>query len=118
SVLQDFDRREQAGDAVRRSDWNRPGYARRQGNSARQHASATYRFGRRALPGPQHRRGSPINSAIVSVAGSARTRSSADGQWSLENLRPGTRILEVRAIGYFPVRRPVDVVADAPPVRV
>jgi len=63
-------------------------------------------------------RGAPINSAIVNVTGGSRTRSSSDGQWTLDNLRPGTRILEVRAIGFFPVRRPVDVVADAPPVRI
>jgi hypothetical protein len=63
-------------------------------------------------------RGAPINSAIVNVTGGSRTRSNVDGEWNLDNLKPGTRILEVRAIGFFPVHRPVDVVNDAPPVRV
>jgi hypothetical protein len=63
-------------------------------------------------------RGGPINSAMVSAAGGSRTRSSGDGAWTLEDVKPGTRILEVRAIGFFPIRRPVDVVSDAPPIRV
>jgi hypothetical protein len=63
-------------------------------------------------------RGSPINSAIVNVAGGSRTRSGSDGEWTLDNVRLGTRILEVRAIGFFPVRLAVDVVVSGPPVHV
>lgn len=63
-------------------------------------------------------RGSPINSAIVNVGGGSRTRSGTDGEWVLENVRLGTRILEVRAIGFFPVRLAVDVVAGGAPVHV
>jgi hypothetical protein len=57
-------------------------------------------------------KGGPIAGAIVSVTGS-RTRTSADGEWSLSGAKAGTRLLDIRAIGYFPVRRPVDV-TDSP----
>jgi hypothetical protein len=59
-----------------------------------------------------------LRGAIVHLPRLAQTRTDSGGQWTLNDLPPGTRMLEVRAIGYYPARRPVDVVPDAAPVRV
>lgn len=56
-------------------------------------------------------KGEPLSSAIVRI-GAASTRAGADGAWVLSNIATGTRILDVRAIGYYPERRPVDVTAE------
>jgi len=42
-------------------------------------------------------KGGPLAGAIVSAGSVARTRSSADGEWTLAGLPRGTRILDVRA---------------------
>jgi hypothetical protein len=47
-----------------------------------------------------------------------RTRTNERGEWTLVDAPPGTRTLEVRALGYYPERRAVDVVAGVPAVRV
>ena len=65
-----------------------------------------------------NRKGDALAGAIVTVAPEGRTRSNADGDWILEGLPLGTRILDVRAIGFFPERRPVDIVEAATLVRV
>ncbi len=62
--------------------------------------------------------GRPLSGAIVGIVNGPRTRANERGEWTLTDVPPGTRMLEVRAISYYPVRRPVDVVGDAPPVRV
>jgi hypothetical protein len=64
-----------------------------------------------------NKQGQPLGDVIVSVSGGARARTNADGEWTLSGLPLGTRMLEVRAIGYYPDRRAVDVVAGAPQVR-
>jgi hypothetical protein len=63
-------------------------------------------------------RGAPLSGAVVGLPRIAQTRTNASGEWTLTGLPSGTRMLEVRAIGYYPIRRAVDVVPDAPPVRV
>ncbi|MBV9881058.1 MAG: carboxypeptidase regulatory-like domain-containing protein [Gemmatirosa sp.] len=62
--------------------------------------------------------GRPLAGAQVSLVGGPQTRASDDGAWTLAGAPFGTRMLEVRAVGYYPVRRPVDVVAEAAPVHV
>ncbi|GLC26921.1 MSCRAMM family protein [Roseisolibacter agri] len=61
--------------------------------------------------------GRPLEGALVSIAGSAQTRTDATGAWTLANVPYGTRLLEVRAVGFFPERRPVDVVQGGAPLR-
>ncbi|MEN9818785.1 MAG: hypothetical protein RLZ32_2665 [Gemmatimonadota bacterium] len=61
--------------------------------------------------------GRPLANALVTVAGRT-ARTDERGQWRLTDAPAGTRTLEVRAVGYFPVRQVVQVVADAPPIQV
>lgn len=63
-------------------------------------------------------RGRPLEGVIVGLELGATTRTSASGEWSLAGLPTGTRNLEVRRVGFYPVRIPVDVVPGAPPVEV
>lgn len=63
-------------------------------------------------------RGQPLAGALVGIADGPETRASASGEWSLADLPLGTRLLEVRALGYYPERRAVDVTAASAPVRV
>ena len=63
-------------------------------------------------------KGDPVGSAMISLASGARARANPQGEWTLDGLKAGTRILDVRAIGYYPSRRPVDVIAGAGPVQV
>jgi hypothetical protein len=60
----------------------------------------------------------PLGGAQVGIVGGPQTRANDRGQWTIANAPLGTRVLEVRAVSYFPERRAVDVVADAAPVRV
>ncbi|HEU4747340.1 MAG TPA: carboxypeptidase regulatory-like domain-containing protein [Gemmatimonadaceae bacterium] len=62
--------------------------------------------------------GSPLPGAQVSITSDAQTRTNERGEWTLVDPPGGTRMLEVRAVGYYPERRPVNVVPGAPPVRV
>jgi hypothetical protein len=62
--------------------------------------------------------GQPLPGAVVGIGDSTRTRTNERGEWTLSNVRSGTRVLEVRSVGYYPVRRAVDVVTDAAPVAV
>jgi hypothetical protein len=61
----------------------------------------------RALPGAR----------VSSVRGQAAV-ADARGDWSLAGIPLGTRMVEFRAVGYYPERRPVDVLADATSVEV
>jgi hypothetical protein len=60
----------------------------------------------------------PLAGAQVGVPGGPQTRADERGEWTLAGLPAGTRMLEVRAVGFYPERRPVDVVEGAAPVRV
>jgi hypothetical protein len=62
--------------------------------------------------------GQPIVGAHVSIPDGPETRSNENGEWTLQNVPSGTRMLEIRAVGFYPDRRVIDVLADAPPVRV
>ncbi|MEO8193005.1 MAG: carboxypeptidase regulatory-like domain-containing protein [Gemmatimonadales bacterium] len=63
-------------------------------------------------------RARPLAGAQVGVADGPQTRTNASGEWTIIDAPAGTRMLEVRALGFYPERRPVDVVAGAPPIRV
>ena len=58
----------------------------------------------------------PLAGAQVRIADGPVTRANDRGEWTLANAPAGTRMLEVRALGYYPERRRVDVVAGAPPL--
>ncbi len=62
--------------------------------------------------------GRPVVGAKVAISGGPETRTNERGEWALVAAPSGTRVMEVRAIGFYPERRPVNVIADAPPVRV
>jgi hypothetical protein len=59
----------------------------------------------------------PLAGAQVSIVDGPRTRADDRGNWTLSNAPLGSRVLEVRAVGYYPERRTVDVVAGAAPIR-
>ena len=58
----------------------------------------------------------PLTGAQVSISGGPETRTNENGEWIINDAPVGTRMLEIRALGYYPDRRRVDVVPDAPPV--
>ena len=62
--------------------------------------------------------GLPLAGAQVNLLDGPRTRTNERGQWTLTDAPLGTRLLEVRAISYYPDRSAVNVVAGASPVRV
>jgi hypothetical protein len=62
--------------------------------------------------------GKPLPSAHVSIADGPQASANERGEWSIANAPVGTRILEARAVGYYPERRAVNVIDGAPPVRV
>ncbi len=62
--------------------------------------------------------GRPLDGVVVEIEHGAATRTSPRGEWSLSGLPTGTGNLLVRRVGFYPVRLPVDVVADAPDVNV
>jgi hypothetical protein len=62
--------------------------------------------------------GRPVADAYVGIADGPQTHANARGEWTLVDAPAGTRMLEVRALGYYPQRRRVDVVAAAVPIRV
>ena len=62
--------------------------------------------------------GQPLPGARVGLADGPQARTNERGEWTISGAPAGSRTLEVRALGYFPDRRAVDVVAGAPPVRV
>lgn len=62
------------------------------------------------------REGRPLADAVVTVGGQS-ARTDARGIWRLSAAPAGTRTVEVRAVGYFPVRQLVQVAEGAPEVR-
>ena len=61
--------------------------------------------------------GTPLAGAQVSIRDGPQTSVDERGEWTLVGAPLGTRMLEVRAIGYYPERRAVDVVTGAGPIR-
>ena len=60
----------------------------------------------------------PLPGALVRISEGPTARANELGEWTLVDAPAGTRMLEVRAVGYYPARRAVDVLPDAAPVRV
>lgn len=60
----------------------------------------------------------PIPNAQVVVGGSKMVRTNDAGEFFLTNAPGGTQALEVRAVGFYPVRRQVNVISGAPSVNV
>lgn len=61
--------------------------------------------------------GDPLANAQIGIADGPQTRTNARGEWSISDAPTGTHMLEIRALGYYPERRRVDVVTDAAPLR-
>jgi hypothetical protein len=59
----------------------------------------------------------PVEGAQVGILDGPRVNTNARGEWTLTGAPLGTRLLEIRAVGYYPERRPVDVIDNAGPVR-
>ncbi|MBI5601576.1 MAG: carboxypeptidase regulatory-like domain-containing protein [Gemmatimonadetes bacterium] len=60
----------------------------------------------------------PLAGAIVHLSDGPTARADERGAFTLVNAPLGTRVLEVRSVGYYPDRRAVHVVGGMPPVRV
>ena len=60
----------------------------------------------------------PLAGALVRISDGPMARANERGEFTLTDAPAGTRMIEVRAVGYYPLRRAVDVVPDAAPVRV
>ena len=60
----------------------------------------------------------PLPNAMVRIVDGPQVRTNARGEWTLAQVPDGTRVLEVRALGYYPVSQPVDVLAGTPRVRI
>lgn len=58
----------------------------------------------------------PLPNAIVRIVDGPMVRTNASGEWILTEAPTGTRVLEIRAIGFYPIQRAVDVVPNAPPI--
>lgn len=62
--------------------------------------------------------GVPLPGAQVGIMNGPQTHADERGSWTLLGAPLGTRMLEVRAFGYYPERRRIDVVAGAPPIEI
>ncbi|MES2521101.1 MAG: carboxypeptidase regulatory-like domain-containing protein [Gemmatimonadota bacterium] len=62
--------------------------------------------------------GRPLVGAVVGLMNGPRTRTDAQGEWSISNAPTGSRTIEIRAVGHYPEQRVVDVLDGAPPLRV
>lgn len=60
----------------------------------------------------------PLANALITVINGPETRTNDRGEFTLTNAPEGTRMLEVRALGFYPDRRHVNIVEGAPPLRV
>lgn len=60
----------------------------------------------------------PVGGAQVGITNGPQTRANDSGQWTIVDAPPGTRTLEVRALGFYPEQRRVDVVGTNPPISV
>ncbi len=62
--------------------------------------------------------GAPIPGAQVVLTDGPEATTNAKGEWTLVDVPLGTRTLEVKALGYYPERRAVNVFTGAPSVHV
>jgi hypothetical protein len=61
--------------------------------------------------------GRPLADAQVRIRDGPGTRANERGEWTIAGAPIGTRMLEIRAVGYYPEHRPVDVVTGGAPIR-
>jgi hypothetical protein len=61
--------------------------------------------------------GERLGNAQISVAGRPPVRANVRGEWSLTDLPLGTRLVEIKAVGFYPERRAVNVTSDGQVVR-
>ena len=59
----------------------------------------------------------PLADATVSVVGGPQVRTNERGEFTITNAPEGTRMVEVRALGYYPDRRYLNIVGSAAPAR-
>jgi hypothetical protein len=62
--------------------------------------------------------GAPLANAQVSIADGPQTRTNPRGEWSITDAPTGTHMLEVRALGYYPARKRVDVASSSKTVKI
>jgi hypothetical protein len=60
----------------------------------------------------------PIPTAQVRIVDGPASRVDDHGGWTIGNAPSGTRVLEIRAVGYYPERRAVDVITGVSPLHV
>ncbi|HUQ98230.1 MAG TPA: carboxypeptidase regulatory-like domain-containing protein [Gemmatimonadaceae bacterium] len=60
----------------------------------------------------------PIPGARVSIPNGPQTQANDKGEWTLTEAPTGTRMLEVRSLGFYPAIRRVDVIAGSEPMTV
>ncbi|MCR4340046.1 MAG: Plug and carboxypeptidase regulatory-like domain-containing protein, partial [Gemmatimonadaceae bacterium] len=61
--------------------------------------------------------GKALSGARVRITDGPETSANERGEWTLAGVPFGTRMLEVRAVGYYPKRVAVDVLDGAPQIR-
>lgn len=60
----------------------------------------------------------PLPGVRVSIIDGPQTVANDRGEWTLVGVPLGTRMLDLRAVGFYPERRPVDVITGAPAIHV
>jgi len=60
----------------------------------------------------------PIPTAQVRIVDGPAVRVDDRGEWAIGNAPSGTRVLEIRAVGFYPDRRAVDVISGVSPLRI
>ena len=58
----------------------------------------------------------PLPGAQISILDGPQTRADEAGAWTIANAPLGSRTLEVRAVGYYPERRTIDVTPQTAPI--
>lgn len=58
----------------------------------------------------------PLAGAQITIVDGPQTRADAQGAWTIADAPLGTRMLEVRAVGYYPERRAIDITPQTPPL--
>ena len=61
--------------------------------------------------------GKPIANAVITITDGPQVRTNDLGEWSISNAPLGTHMVETRAIGFYPVSRPVNILPGTAPVR-
>jgi hypothetical protein len=59
----------------------------------------------------------PLAGAAVTIIDGPQTRTNEKGEWTISNAPGGARMIEVRAIGYYPLQRHVNVMTGGAPVQ-